>query len=150
MIDALHFQQPSRFGGLHGIRDERALDSALGPPRDQWVYGERGLIRLGAAYTFGLARNHGYSDGNKRIAFVAMAVFLELNGLELVAAGDNVVRQMVAVAAGELEEDALAGWVRTHASELPGAEHSGRLPLVRAPRFGGLANHVCAGWCSDG
>ena len=124
LIDALHFQQPSRFGGLHGIRDERALDSALGPPRDQWVYGERGLIRLGAAYTFGLARNHGYSDGNKRIAFVAMAVFLELNGLELVAAGDNVVRQMVAVAAGELEEDALAGWVRTHASELPGAEHS--------------------------
>ena len=124
MIDALHFQQPSRFGGLHGIRDERALDSALGPPRDQWVYGERGLIRLGAAYTFGLARNHGYSDGNKRIAFVAMAVFLELNGLELVAAGDNVVRQMVAVAAGELEEDALAGWVRTHASELSGAGHS--------------------------
>jgi death on curing protein len=119
-VDALHFQQLSRFGGLHGVRDEGALESALGRPRNQWEYGEeRDLVRLGAAYAFGLARNHGYSDGNKRIAFVAMAVFLDLNGLDLVADEDEVVRVMLALAAGELEEVDLAEWVRGRVIELP-------------------------------
>jgi death-on-curing protein len=119
-VDALHFQQLSRFGGLHGVRDDGALQSALGRPRNQWQYGEeRDLVRLGAAYAFGLARNHGYSDGNKRIAFVAMAVFLDLNGLDLVADEDEVVRVMLALAAGELAEGELAEWARGRVAELP-------------------------------
>lgn len=122
-VGALNFQQLSRFGGLHGIRDQGALASALGRPRNQWEYGEeRDPVRLAAAYAFELARNLGYSDGNKRIAFVAMAVFLERNRLELVAADDDVVRVMLALAAGELHEDALAEWVRGHVTELPGRD----------------------------
>lgn len=118
-VDALHFQQLARFGGLHGVRDDGAIDSALARARNRWEYGgERELARLAASYAYGLARNHGYSDGNKRIAFVAMAVFLDLNGLELVADEVEVVRVILALAAGELDEDALAGWIRSRVSTL--------------------------------
>ncbi|HEX8360939.1 MAG TPA: type II toxin-antitoxin system death-on-curing family toxin [Longimicrobium sp.] len=120
-VDALHFQQLARFGGLHGVRDEGAIESALARARNQWEYGgERDLCRLAAAYAFGLARNHGYSDGNKRIAFVAMAVFLDLNGLELAADEVDVVRTVLALAAGEIGEAALAEWVRRNAVPIAG------------------------------
>ena len=120
-VDALHFQQLARFGGLHGVRDDGAIDSALARARNRWEYGgERDLARLGASYAYGLARNHGYSDGNKRIAFVAMAVFLDLNGLELVADEVEVVRVVIALAAGELDEEALADWVSSHVIPLTG------------------------------
>ena len=114
-VDALHFQQLQRFGGLHGVRDGGAIDSALARPRNRWTYGEeRELAALAAACAFGLARNHGYADGNKRIAFVAAAVFLELNGWEMEAPQPEVVRTIVALAAGELGEEDLAGWIRAH------------------------------------
>jgi death-on-curing protein len=116
-VDALHFQQLSRFGGLHGIRDEGAIESALGRARNQWAYaGERSLPKLAAAYAFGLSRNHGYNDGNKRIAFMAMAVFLDLNGLELVAEEPDVVRVMLSLAAGDVAEEELAAWIADHVS----------------------------------
>ena len=114
-VDALHFQQLKRFGGLYGIRDENALESALARPRHQWLYNrERDMAVLAAAYGYGLTRSHGYSDGNKRIGFMAMAVFLSLNGWELDAAEPEVVRVMLSVAAGEMPEPALAAWVREH------------------------------------
>ena len=114
-VDALHFQQLKRFGGLYGIRDEGAIESALARARNHWEYGDtRDIAALAAAYGFGLARSHGYSDGNKRIAFVAMAVFLELNGYELDAPEPSVVQTMLAVAAGEATETVLAAWVREH------------------------------------
>lgn len=114
-VDALHFQQLKRFGGLYGIRDEGAIESALARARNQWEYGDvRDIAALAAAYGFGLARSHGYSDGNKRIAFVAMAVFLELNGYELNAPEPSVVQTMLAVAAGEATETVLTAWVREH------------------------------------
>jgi death on curing protein len=112
-VDALHFQQLKRFGGLYGVRDEGAVESALARARNQWEYAEeRDIAALAAAYGFGLARSHGYSDGNKRIAFMAMAVFLDLNGWELDAPQADVVRIMLAVAAGELAEHELAAWIR--------------------------------------
>ena len=114
-VDALHFQQLKRFGGLFGVRDEGAIESALARARNQWEYAdERDIAALGAAYGFGPTRSHGYSDGNKRVGFVAMAVFLELNGWELEAPEAEVVRIMLAVAAGEASEPELAGWVRQH------------------------------------
>ncbi|MEW6753130.1 MAG: type II toxin-antitoxin system death-on-curing family toxin [Candidatus Latescibacterota bacterium] len=83
-VDAIHFQQLQRFGGLHGVRDEGALESALARARNQWLYAkERDPARLAAAYGYGLTRSHCYADGNKRAALVAMAVFLELNGWSL-------------------------------------------------------------------
>jgi death-on-curing protein len=119
-VDALHFQQLKRFGGLYGIRDEGAIESALARARNQWEYAEeRDVAALAAAYGFGLTRSHGYSDGNKRVGFVAMAVFLELNGLELDAPEPEVVRMMIGVAAGEVAEPELADWLRRHL--LPGA-----------------------------
>ncbi|HYH81761.1 MAG TPA: type II toxin-antitoxin system death-on-curing family toxin [Longimicrobium sp.] len=115
-VDALHFQQLKRFGGLYGIRDEGAIESALARARNQWVYADEPpeVATLAAAYGFGLARGHGYSDGNKRIGFVAMAVFLDLNGWDLDAPEPEVVRIMLGVAAGEVAEAEFAAWIRQH------------------------------------
>lgn len=121
-VDALHFQQLQRFGGLHGIRDEGAIESALARPRNQWEYSEeRDVATLAAAYGYGLTRSHGYSDGNKRVGFMAMAVFLDLRGFSLEAPEPEIVRIMLAAASGELQAHDLADWVRQHLSPLPDA-----------------------------
>lgn len=72
------------------------------------------MVILAAAYGFGLARNHPYRDGNKRIAFLAMATFLGVNGYELIATDADVVTTMMALASGKLTEEELAGWLREH------------------------------------
>ena len=114
-VDAIHFQQLQRFGGLHGVRDEGVVESALARPRNRWAYdGVTDIAALAVAYGFGLTCGHGYVDGNKRIGFVAMAVFLDINGWRLDAPEPEVVRVMVAVAGGELGEAGLAAWVRGH------------------------------------
>jgi death on curing protein len=112
-VDALQFQQLKRFGGLHGVRDAGAVES-LARARNRWEYGEaRDIAVLAAAYGYGLTRSHGYSDGNKRIGFMAMAVFLELNGWSLEAPEADVVTVMLGVAAGEVGEEDLASWIRS-------------------------------------
>ena len=116
-VDFLHAQQLKRFGGLMGTRDEGALDSALQRARYRWAHaGEEDVCILAAAYGFGLARSLGYSDGNKRVAFVAMVLFLELNGLILDAPEPEVVMVMNEVAAGARDEQALAAWLRDFVS----------------------------------
>lgn len=118
-VDALHFRQLQRFGGRYGVRDENAIESALARPRQQWAYAEHNdLASLAAAYGYGLTRNHGYVDGNKRIGFVAMAVFLDLNGWTLHAPEPDVVRVMSAVAAGAMSEPELAAWLRSYVQTL--------------------------------
>lgn len=119
-VDAIHFQQLLRFGGLHGVRDENVIESALARPRNLWAYdGVTDVATLAAAYGYGLARMHGYVDGNKRIGFVAMAVFLDINRWSLYAPEPEVVQVMLAVASGELAETDFAAWVR-EAVEAPG------------------------------
>lgn len=119
-VDALHFHQLKRFGGLYGVRDEGAIESALARARNLWEYGaSRDLAALAASYGFGLTRGHGYSDGNKRIGFVAMAVFLDLNGWSLEAPEAEVVAVMLGIAAGEKSERELGDWVRSHLVRLP-------------------------------
>lgn len=118
-VDALHFQQLKRFGGAYGVRDDGAVESALARPRNRHALDDASdLATLAAEYGFGLARNHGYADGNKRIAFVAMAVFLELNGLRLDAPEPEVVRTIVGLAAGDINPAALADWIRRHTHAL--------------------------------
>lgn len=113
VVDELHNREVQRHGGLPGIRDEGAIESALARPRQKWTYDpEADLAELAAGYGFGLARNHGYLDGNKRVGFVALAVFLPLNGRRLVAPEVEAVAVMLGVAAGELDEAALAVWIR--------------------------------------
>jgi len=115
VVDAVHLDLIREHGGLQGIRDEDALESALARPRHRWVYQESSdLASLAAAYGFGLARSHPYQDGNKRIAFVVMAVFLGLNGNEIDADEEEVVAVMLELASGELTEDALEHWIRLH------------------------------------
>lgn len=117
-VDAIHFQQLRRFGGSYGIRDEGAIESALARPRHPWIYeNETDIATLAAAYCYGLTRGHGYVDGNKRTGFVAMAVFLDLNGWILEAPEPDVVRVMLAVASGELPEKELGAWIRQHIAE---------------------------------
>lgn len=115
VVDAIHFDLLRTHGGLHGMRDESALESALARPRQRWTYARApDLARLAAAYGFGLARNHPYRDGNKRIAFLVMAVFLGLNGFEIAAAEEEIVALMFDLAAGKVSETVLARWLRSH------------------------------------
>lgn len=101
-------------GGLLGLRDDALLESALTRPRQRFADDPAcDLSSIAASYAYGLARNHPYADGNKRVAFVVMAVFLGLNGLDLVTDEADVVATMTALAAGGLEEEALAEWIRS-------------------------------------
>jgi len=118
VIDAIHNDQLREHGGLPGIRDEHALESALTRPRQRWHYGENvDIASLAAAYGFGLVKNHPYRDGNKRIGFLALVTFLGLNRFDLRATDADVVTQIVALADGRVSEDALADWVRRHAAK---------------------------------
>lgn len=119
VVDAIHTDMLITHGGLPGLRDGDLLESALARPRQHFAYEPAAdLAELAAAYGFGLAGNHPYRDGNKRVAFVAMAVFLGLNGLEFSATEAEVVTTMVALAAGELDQEALAEWVRIATQEI--------------------------------
>ena len=115
MLDVLHDAQLREHGGSLGTRDEGLLESALARPRHKFAYAKRpDLATLAAAYAFGLARNHGYVDGNKRTAFMAAYVFLGLNGHDLEAEEPDVVTTMERVADGRLAEKGLADWIRAH------------------------------------
>lgn len=115
LIEAIHVDQLRQHGGSPGLRDENLLESALARPRMRFEY-ETGcdLATLAASYAFGLAKNHAFVDGNKRIAFAALFTFLGVNGQELDAAEDDAVRTVLALASGELSEEALASWIRLH------------------------------------
>jgi len=117
VVDAVHLDQVREHGGLAGVRDEDALEAALARPRHKWAYDPAtDLTTLAAAYGFGLCRNHPYRDGNKRVAFLVMVIFLELNGLRLVASEEDVVTVLVGLAAGRLSENALTDWLAEHSS----------------------------------
>ncbi len=117
VIEAVHVDLIRTHGGLHGLRDENLLESALARPRQLMTYGKSAdIASLAAAYGYGLARNHPYQDGNKRLAFVIMVVFLELNGFRFDASEADVVTMMLDVAAGDVSEDDLAEWIRGNAA----------------------------------
>jgi death-on-curing protein len=109
----LHAESLAEHGGLWGLRDEAALESALARPRNVYAY-EHGtdVARLAAAYGFGLVRGHPFNDGNKRAGFLAIGLFLELNGFELEIEELDAVKSVLDLAAGNLSEKALAEWIR--------------------------------------
>lgn len=109
-VIAIHAAQVAEHGGAAEIRDEGLLDSALAKPQNLAAYGDPGAADLAASYTFGIARNHPFVDGNKRTAFVAAATFLLLNGFEMTASEAGVAQTVLRLAAGELSEAELAAW----------------------------------------
>lgn len=112
VVYAIHDRQLAEHGGLEGIHDLGAVESALARPRNLAVYGAPDAADLAAAYAYGLARNHGFADGNKRTAWVIARLFLADNGCRLRFDGLDAVKTVEAVAAGTLEETALAAWFR--------------------------------------
>jgi death on curing protein len=115
VVLAIHDAHLAEHGGISRVRDEGLLASALARPHNLEAYGENvDAASLAAAYAFGIARNHPFLDGNKRTAFVVMELFLNLNAWNLKADDADCISTMLALAAGELSEKALATWVREH------------------------------------
>ena len=123
LVDAMHYAQLDEHGGSHGLRDANALEAALARPRQKQTYDPgvdlADLADLAAAYSFALARSHPYADGNKRIAFLAASVFLELNGYDVDRDDAEVIAVMTALADGSFGEEPLAQWFRDAMVPLP-------------------------------
>jgi len=116
LILAIHERQLREFGGPAGVRDAGALESALGRARNRWAYEGANYPQLAAAYAFGVARNHPFVDGNKRAALLAIVTFLGLNDIEFTASEAEAVIMIRRLAAGEIDEDELAGWIAANVS----------------------------------
>ena len=103
------------FLGTSGMRDEGLLDPALARPRNPFIYDPNAdIAKLAAAYGFGLAKNHAFVDGNKRIAFIATALFLRLNGWRLATERLDEIQTMLNLASGEITEEQFAAWIRAN------------------------------------
>jgi death-on-curing protein len=116
---ALHDEQLAAHGGLAGIRDRGLVESALARPANLVNYEAcDDIARLAAAYAYGIARNHGFADGNKRTALVTTDLFLMLNGYELVSSPVENVLTILSIADGSLSEEALTSWIRKNIKSL--------------------------------
>jgi death-on-curing protein len=111
VLEAVHHDQIVEHGGLPGLRDESGLEAALARPRNKWLYEAVEMPALVAAYGFGIARSHPFNDGNKRTAFLAMAVFAERNGYSIAAEDPEIVETILSLADGTLPEASLEKWV---------------------------------------
>jgi death on curing protein len=111
-IKDMHSEQLAMFGGGEGMRDEGLLESAVMRPQNQWHYGVSDLALLAANYAFGIAQNHPFIDGNKRVAFAAMMVFLRINDTLFRPPSAEATAIMLSLAAGEIGEQELMGWIR--------------------------------------
>lgn len=119
-VVAIHSRQLRRFGGAPGLRDEGMLRSALERPVNKWRYEQADLAELASAYAFGLAKNHAFVDGNKRIAFMAMTVFLLKNAIGFAPDPAHATKIILSLAAGEVSEESLTRWIRDNwPSEAP-------------------------------
>jgi death-on-curing protein len=119
LVYALHDRQLSEHGGLEGVRDEGLAESALARPKNLAACGEPDLPTLAAAYAFGLSRNHGFADGNKRTAWVSARVFILDNNGTLHFEEVDAIRTMEAVAEGRMSEKELANWLRARLAAPP-------------------------------
>ncbi len=118
-LELLHGAGLARFGGLPGLRDEGLLESALARPKNTFLYDRKlDLAALAASYTFGIAKNHPFMDGNKRAAFLACGMFLELNGQKLTATPLDAYAAVTALAVGKLGEEEVAAWARQNSVKI--------------------------------
>jgi death-on-curing protein len=111
----LHAESLAAFGGSSGMRDEGLFESALDRARMRWTYQPKSSIpELAACYGFGLVKNHALVDGNKRLGFLAIGIFLRVNGYRLAADRAEAVVVIEDVAAGRVDERRLAAWIQAH------------------------------------
>lgn len=110
----LHDESLAEHGGAPGLRDEGLLDSALARPLNLALYGQPDVADLAASYGLGLAKNHAFVDGNKRVAFLAVGMFLAVNGYRLHATQADATLTVMDVAAGAMDEPTFAQWIRDH------------------------------------
>jgi len=109
---AIHDEQLAIHGGAGGLRDAGMLESALDRPRNKWSYGKTELPELAAAYAFAIARNHPFVDGNKRTSLLALYTFLGINGIDFNVPEAEAAAMILALAAGEVNEEGLTRWIR--------------------------------------
>lgn len=115
---AVHRMLLAEHGGGERLRDERLLDSALSRPQQKYAYAtDSSLYDLAAALSFGLAKNHPFIDGNKRVALTLGLVFLEINGIEIIAPEPDTALTFEALASGKISEEELSKWYELHAGE---------------------------------
>ena len=119
-LELLHDESLAEHGGAPGVRDEGLLDSALKRPENLAHYGAPDAFELAASYGVGLAKNHPFVDGNKRAAFLAIGLFLWINGWRIRASQSDATLTVLSVAAGELDEAGLAQWLRSVAHKRDG------------------------------
>jgi death on curing protein len=112
----LHDESLADHGGAAGLRDEGLLESALARPLNPAAHGRPDVAELAAACGVGLAKNHPFVDGNERAAFLAVGLFLALNGRRLAASQTDATLTMLAVAAGQMDEATFARWLREHSA----------------------------------
>lgn len=112
VVQAVHEYQLAEHGGLDGVRDAGLVESALARPRNLAAYGDPDAADLAAAYAYGLAKNHGFADGNKRTTWVAARLFLADNGYTLQFERSEAVKMVASLAAGTMDEQAVADWLR--------------------------------------
>lgn len=112
VLMAVHDEQLAEHGGIAGVRDEGMFLSAMSRAQNLVAYGEPDFAELAAAYGVGIAKNHPFLDGNKRTAFVAVELFLMMNGYSLKANDVECIITMLAVASGDMDEASFAAWLR--------------------------------------
>jgi death-on-curing protein len=129
----LHEESLAEFGGASGLRDEGLLDSALARPRNTHSYNADSTIAdLAASHGFGLAKNHALVDGNKRVAFLSIGLFLAINGHQLKPDQVDAIQTILAVASGELDERGLSTWIAKNS--IPTRRPSRKKPIRRSRR----------------
>ena len=121
-ILAIHGRLLAEHGGASGLRDESLLDSALAAPENHFEYSQADVFMLAATYAHALTRNHPFVDGNKRTAFAAAGVFLELNGHRLTASEPDAVLAVLALSKGEMNAEDFRNWLQISSVELGGTE----------------------------
>jgi death-on-curing protein len=119
VVLAVHEAQVAEHGGSAGVRDAGLLASALARPQHAASYSDADVPQLAALYALGIIKNHPFVDGNKRVGAVLLETFLQLHGEQLTVSDSELLKTIIAIAAGEMSDDAFVTWVRAHAQRPP-------------------------------
>ncbi|MEO7360597.1 MAG: type II toxin-antitoxin system death-on-curing family toxin [Gemmatimonadaceae bacterium] len=117
-VDLIHEDQRQQFGGNAGVLNNGGIESALARARNRFEYAGANLFECAASYVFGLAKNHGYQDANKRTAYMTGWTFLRINGFRVRAAPTDIIQLMLDVATDVADESVIAHWLQERATRV--------------------------------